>query len=322
MKGTAKTKNNTRYMPTIKSRLSRWAQSHAESASTTLKEFMQHPFATLLTMSIFAVIMSLPVALYWATVNMAQWIDPWADGGEITVFMHKGVAMAQVQDVAARLQHDADVLKVTIISPEEALKEFNAFSGMQDVVTALGENPLPAVLLVVPRSFDELTISRLDAVFKADPRIEQFQFDTAWVARLQAIISLFEKATWVIALLLGAGLLLVTAHSVRTTVLARASEITIAKWVGAPDSFVRRPFLYAGFWLGAIGSLMGLLLVSLGYAWVSPAMNRMLESYGSTWQPEWLSWGLQLEIVAACALLGVVGAWVSATHYLLSVRPK
>lgn len=321
MKPSVRTKNS-RYVPTFKSRLLRWAQSHGESAASTLKEFALHPIATLLTMSIFAVIMSLPVALYWATVNVSQWIDPWADSGEMTVFMHKGVAMAQVEEIAGRLQQNPDVAKVTIITPEQALKEFNAFSGMQDVVTALGENPLPAVLLVVPKSFDELTISKLDAIFKADPRIEQFQFDTAWVTRLQSLVSLVEKATFVIAMLLGAGLLLVTAHSVRTTVLARACEITIAKWVGAPDSFVRRPFLYAGFWLGGIGSVMGLLLVSISFALVSPALNRVLESYGSQWQAHWLPWGLQLEIIALCALLGVAGAWIATTHYLYGVRPR
>ena len=315
-------KTNTRYAPTMQSRLSRWAQLHGENATATMKELCQNPFASLLTMSIFAVIMSLPVGLYWATLNLSHWINPWADGGEITVFMHKGVSMMQVQEVSNRFKQDVDVAKVSIITPEEALKEFNAFSGMQDVVTAIGENPLPTVLLITPKSFEPEVITRLEGVMKADPRIEQFQFDTAWVVRLQAILSLAEKATWVIAVLLGAGLLLVTGHSVRTAVLARSSEITIAKWVGAPDAFVRRPFLYAGFWLGTIGSVMGLILVSISFAMVAPALNRVLESYGSQWEPQWLSWGLQLEIIALCALLGVVGAWIASTQYLYSVRPR
>jgi cell division transport system permease protein len=325
MKPTVKAKihkTNTRYVPTFQSRLSRWVHSHGESAALTLKELARNPFGSLLTMSIFAVIMSLPVGLYWATMNVSHWINPWAEGGEITAFMHKGVPMLQVQEVAHRFQQDVDVAKVDIITPEEALKDFNAFSGMQDVVTALGENPLPAVLLITPKRFDTAVIDRLEQALKADQRIEQFQFDTAWVLRLQALLSLAEHATVVISVLLGAGLLLVTGHSVRTAVLARASDITIAKWVGAPDSFVRRPFLYSGFWLGAIGSVMGLVLVSISFAMVAPALNRVLESYGSQWEPQWLSWGLQLEIIALCALLGVAGAWIASTQYLYSVRPR
>jgi cell division transport system permease protein len=319
MKSSAK---NTRYVPTLQSRLSRWAQLHGESAVSTLKELRVNLFTSLLTVSIFAVIMSLPVALYWATLNVSQWVDPWAKGGEITVFMHKGVSMVQAEEIASRLQQNVDVQSVKTISPEQALKEFNAFSGMQDVVTALGENPLPVVLLITPKTFDAVVIQQIESVLKADPRIEQFQFDTAWVMRLQALLSFVEKVTAVIAVLLGTGLLLVTGHSVRTAVLARAADITIAKWVGATDAFVRRPFLYAGFWLGTFGSMLGLLLVGISFTMVSPALNRVLESYGSQWQAQWLTWDVQIEIIALCALLGMLGAWIATTHYLHGVRPK
>ncbi len=313
---------NTRYVPSLQNRLSRWAQLHGESAAATLKELWATPFASLLTMSIFAVIMSLPVALYWVTLNVSQWVDPWSQGGEITVFMHKGVSVVQAQEVASRLKQNVDVLGVKIVSPEQALQEFNAFSGMQDVVTALGENPLPFVLLITPKTFDAVTIESLSNILKADPRIDQFQFDTAWVTRLQALLALTEKATIVIAVLLGSGLLLVIGHSVRAAVLSRSAEITIAKWVGAPDAFVRRPFLYSGFWLGVLGSLLGLSLVGVSFSLVNPALNHVLESYGSQWQAQWLSFGTQVEIVALCAFLGVVGAFIATTHYLHGVRPR
>lgn len=313
---------HSRHVPSLQSRLFRSAHSHVESAASTLKALCANPFTSLLTISIFAVIMSLPVALYWATLNVSQWVDPWAKGGEITAFMQKGVTVTQAQDIAIRFQQDPDVLAVKTISPEEALNEFNTFSGMKDLVTSLGENPLPVVLLITPKTFDSVVVDRLEGALKADPRVDQFQMDTAWVMRLQALLSLIEKITLVIAVLLSAGLLLVTGHSVHSAVMANTADIMIAKWVGATDAFVRRPFLYAGFWLGTIGSVLGLILVSISFSMVSPALDRVLESYGSQWEAQWLSLGAQIGIIALCAALGVIGAWIASTHYLYTIRPR
>ena len=66
------------------------------------------------------------------------------------------------------------------------------------------------------------------------------------------------------AVLLGAGVIVIVGNTIRLDIENRRTEIEVTKLVGGSDAFVRRPFLYSGFWYGLGGSLLAWGLVSLG----------------------------------------------------------
>ena len=67
----------------------------------------------------------------------------------------------------------------------------------------------------------------------------------------------------IIALLFTAMFLI--SNTIRVTINARRNEIEIMKLVGATNNFVRIPFLLEGIWLGILGSLIPMTLVSVAY---------------------------------------------------------
>lgn len=54
-------------------------------------------------------------------------------------------------------------------------------------------------------------------------------------------------------------------NTIRITIIARKDEIEIMKLVGATNSFVRVPFLLEGMWLGILGAIVPMVVVSVLY---------------------------------------------------------
>ena len=61
-------------------------------------------------------------------------------------------------------------------------------------------------------------------------------------------------------------------NTIRLDIENRRDEIEVTKLIGASNAFVRRPFLWTGFWYGLLGGLMALLLVYVGLALLTVAI--------------------------------------------------
>ena len=71
----------------------------------------------------------------------------------------------------------------------------------------------------------------------------------------------------IIAILLAVSIFLIS-NTVRVGISVRAEEISIMKYVGATDFFVRAPFVLEGMLIGLIGSVIPLLLIHELYDYV------------------------------------------------------
>ena len=67
----------------------------------------------------------------------------------------------------------------------------------------------------------------------------------------------------IVALLFTAMFLI--SNTIRITITARRREIEIMKLVGATNNFVRIPFLFEGMWLGILGAIVPMTLISIAY---------------------------------------------------------
>ena len=54
-------------------------------------------------------------------------------------------------------------------------------------------------------------------------------------------------------------------NTIRITIVARRREIEIMKLVGATNNFVRIPFLLEGIWLGVLGAIIPMVIISISY---------------------------------------------------------
>lgn len=304
-------------------RLRHWARLVGFSLVSSLGRLWQRPLAGLMTVGVIAVSLALPAAFYAALLNLDRVSRGWHDAGQATVFMQTDAGLEAAKSLAARLGVRDDVASVRVRSPAEALAEFRELSGFGDALDALQANPLPAVLVLEPaerprdRDAARAWVSELEAL----PGVDFAQFDVAWLLRFNALLALAGRVVWVAGALFAVVVLLVVGNTIRLDIENRREEIEVHKLIGATDRFIRRPFLFSGFWYGALGGAGAAVLVGLVLALLAGPVGRLAGTYGSEFSLQGLGPGGALALCATGALIGLAGAWLAVGRHLTRIEP-
>ncbi len=121
--------------------------------------------------------------------------------------------------------------------------------------------------------------------------------------------------------LLGAAIVVIIGNTIRLEIQNRRDEIEVTKLIGASNAFVRRPFLWSGFWFGLFGSLFALGLVQYGLYLLKPTVARLAGLYQSGVTMLTLDLRDSLLIVAIGVGLGLAGSWLAAARHMRSIEP-
>lgn len=305
----------------LSSRLSHWRAHHAREASASFRRLAATPVATLMTLLVVALALSLPTALYLLLGNAERLTGSWEGRAQISLYLHEGLSADRQTSLRTQLAKRADVAQARLITPAEALDEFRELSGYGDVLNLLESNPLPAVIVVTPADIAPAAVTRLRNDLAGQPEVEGADIDLAWVQRLAAILELGQRLMLALAAALAATVLLVIGNTIRLSFESRRDEVQVLKLLGATDAFVRRPFLYNGFWTGLLGGLLACLAVLLFFLWLTPPARELASLYGSDFQLSGLDALTALGLLAASTGLGILGAWLAVGRLLRAMEP-
>ncbi|MGD8406998.1 MAG: FtsX-like permease family protein, partial [Thiohalophilus sp.] len=115
--------------------------------------------------------------------------------------------------------------------------------------------------------------------------------------------------------------LLVVGNTIRLAIQNRRDEIVIIKLIGGTDAFIRRPFLYTGFWYGLFGGVIAWLLVSVSL-WI---LNDPVEKLAGLYQNSFSLSGLNAQttgiLLLSGVLLGLIGSWIAVGRHLRDIEP-
>jgi len=211
---------------------------------------------------------------------------------------------------------------VELISKDQGLLEFRRTTGLDDVLKYLSDNPLPTVIVVLPRDSAATTLPLLRERLSALPEVEEAVLDMAWVQRLSALVSLSERGVLVFGTLLALAVLMVVGNTIRLLIENRRDEIVVAKLVGATDAWVRRPFLYTGAWFGLLGGLIAWVLVQISLLLLSQPVDQLAKLYDSQFEVTGLGFVGSLLMILVSILLGLLGAWLAVGRHLKEVEPR
>lgn len=309
---------------TLGGALSTWLERHAQSLVASLGRLARQPFASALTVVVIAIALALPAAL-WLVVTNARSVT--ADLGEtvqLSVYLRIPTTAEQAKKTAAAIQARVEVDRAVLVSPDEGLAEFRALSGLGEALSALTENPLPWVVKVRPAPPHDTAsaVESLAAALRAMERVELVEADTAWIRRLHAILGALRRLVLLVGVALAAGVLAIIGNTIRLEIDGRRAEIEVTKLVGGSNAFVRRPFLYSGFWQGLAGGLLAVALITAALAILAAPIGRLAVAYGGTFTLIGLSAREALTVIGGGAALGLVGAWLAASYHLRRIEPR
>jgi cell division transport system permease protein len=296
---------------------------HLQVMLSTLGQLWRQPVASVMTVTVIAIALSLPAGLLVMLKNLEQVSGQWDDASQISLFLQRDVAEQQGQQLAQQLKDWPEIQAVHFQSAQHSLDEFRALSGLDDVLDLLPENPLPAVIIVQPDpdKAPPASISSLVDRLQALEQVDVAKLDMAWLQRLRSLNETAERGISILAILLSLSVLLVIGNTIRLMILNRQSEIRILKLVGGTNAFVRRPFLYTGFWYGFLGGLIAWIILLLSLAIISGPIAEFAALYDSQFSLNWLAGQMFLLLPLFGVVLGIVGAWLAVRQHLDAIEP-
>ena len=110
--------------------------------------------------------------------------------------------------------------------------------------------------------------------------VEDIKYYQDTVEKLQRITNFIQTASIITMIFLIIVSVIIVANTIKLTVFARSKEISIMKYLGATDWFVRGPFLFEGIILGFVSATISTALMFVIYSRligvVGPDIMRML----------------------------------------------
>jgi len=303
-------------------RLKHYLALHAQNLLGALGRMARQPVGSLMTIVVIAIALALPTGLR-VLLNNAQILSGSWDGAiDFTVYLKLDVDTARAEELTRDVQAREDVTQTVFISRSEALAEFRAYSGFGEALDVLNENPLPHALIVRPASGDKADVEALAGALASMPETDFVQLDTAWVERLNGILDLARRVVDMATILLSLAVVLIIGNTIRLEINNRREEIQVVKLVGGSDGFIRRPFLYIGFFYGLAGAAMAALTVTLSLSLLASPTHALAQLYGSSFNLAGLTWLQTLLLLGSGALLGWAGAGVAAARHLRAIEPS
>lgn len=304
--------------------LGSYATRHAQAFIGALGRLARNPLASVLTLLVIAVALALPMSLKLLVTNARVATGDFKNAVDMSVYFKTDTALSKAEQLAKNARARTGIAEVELIPADQALDEFRTYSGFGTALEALEQNPLPHVLHVhpAPDASSPAALEQLKQYFTAWPEVELVQIDSEWVMRFNAILDVMRKVLLILAALLGLGVLSVVGNTIRLEILNRRAEIEITKLVGGSNGFVRRPFLYTGTLYGLLGGFLAWVVIGIMVIVLAQPVATLAQLYGSRYTLA----GPALEdtaiLLGGGAVLGWLGAWISANRHLRSIEPR
>jgi cell division transport system permease protein len=305
------------------SSLSNWSSRHGLALVGSMGHLARNGFATLLAVGVMGLALALPLGLNTLVGNVRLATGDFSGALGMTVYLKMPVSEQAARQLADNLRGHAGVAEVRLVTAAQALEELRSQPGFGAALDALTDNPLPNVLTVRP-SADASAPAQLDALraeVESWPDVDSVQLDRDWLLRFEALLDLMRRALWIVAGLLGAGVIAVVGNTIRLEIRSRAAEIEVTQLVGGSRAFVRRPFLYTGTLYGLIAGALAWGLVAGARLALNPSVARLAAAYGQSFAlagPTLRELGLSM---LAGAVLGWIGAALASGREIARYRP-
>ena len=234
------------------------------------------------------------------------------------VFMEYDATQEQINKLSEDLSKIEGVNTVTFVSKEEAYNTMKKRLGKNEKAL----NGFTPDMFSVSYMVTLTDLSLNDQVFNAINDLDtvreiQNKRDTIQtLSRVGKTIQVVTFSMFAILILIS---LFIISNTIKLTVHARRKEISIMKYVGGTNGFIRTPFIIEGIIIGLISGLLSILIVGGGYNYIATKLAN-----SDTWQRlsiNLLSFSdMFAQIVLVYMILGVgigiLGSSISMRKYL------
>ena len=196
----------------------------------------------------------------------------------IRVMIKDGATDSEIEKLKVDIQAIDGVSTVTFVSKSEALATVKSWiagsSDSEDLLDGYEENnPFPASYFVTLTDLNKN--SQVQEKIKALDNVGDISTNNDVITKLAGLARTIQIITFVLLLILVAISIFIIAYTIKLTVYARRREISIMKYVGATNGFIRGPFIVEGIMIGIISALITLVIIGIAY---NAVLTKMMSS--------------------------------------------
>lgn len=235
----------------------------------------------------------------------------------VEVYLKDDIDAKQADKIKSKLENISGVKDVEYRSKQEALKIMKQRWGESGyLLDSLGDNPLPNSFVI--NAEDNETANNINKFAKQIDGVEDVKYYKETVDKLTKASNFLQYSAIVIMIFLIVVSVIVVSNTIKLTVLNRAKEISIMKYVGATNWFVRGPFLIEGIFLGIVSSMIAAALTWLIYIQIEKLIgDDIMVILSSPLVPaEYLAVNLLVIFLAIGISVGASGSIVSMRKFL------
>jgi len=186
----------------------------------------------------------------------------------VTVFFNEDVTDTRIEEIGQQISARVEVSSIAFHDDDEIWAEFGPSYFGEDYAEGFPENPLAGEnnyeVFLSDVSMQDSLVTWLTSL----PEVRKVNYSEVTANTLTGMNKLIAYVSIaIIAILLAVSIFLIS-NTVRVGISVRAEEISIMKYVGATDFFVRAPFVLEGMLIGLLGAVVPLILIYEIYGYV------------------------------------------------------
>ena len=242
---------------------------------------------------------------------------------DISVYFKMDTQEDRMLELQRSLESLPEVKSVEYISRDKALESFKEKHKDEPTYTqalqAVDTNPLTASLNIKARELkDYETIAgylNKDNYKEITDKVSYTQ-NVGAIDRLKQIKSTVQQGGLLLILFISLIAALIIFNTIRLAIYSNREELSVMRLVGASNFFIRGPYMVEGIIYGIAGSIMSVIVVTIGVFYASP--------YAKIFVPDVNGWSYYLSnffgfMVAQVAFgvgLGVISSYIAVRKYL------
>jgi len=201
---------------------------------------------------------------YSVVVNLQNMVQNAEEGVCVTVFFENGTEDEVIRSIGEKIAGRIEVSDVQYVSADQAWEDWlSAYP--PEYAEGFTENPLENCANYKVYLSDVSMQDSLVTYLESMPEVRKVNHSELTADMLSGFNSLLGYVSLgLIAILLGVSVFLIS-NTVTIGINVRREEISIMKYIGATDFFVRSPFVVEGILIGLVGAAIPLLITYFIY---------------------------------------------------------
>lgn len=201
---------------------------------------------------------------YAVLINVQSIVKTAQEGVSVTVLFDEGISQERIEEIGAMIDQRPEVSKKNFISADEAWESFKT-DYLGEYADGFTENPLEDSASYEIYLNDVSMQSALVTYLEGVEGIRTVNRSEITAVTLTGINGLIAYVSVGIIVILFAVSIFLISNTVTIGISVRKEEITIMKYIGATDFFVRSPFVIEGILIGLVGATIPLGIIYVIY---------------------------------------------------------